>query len=73
LFVPYRIVKQVQTGQITLGTAAHNVVRIGEEGAADWWSARPIIPPGGRALAGLHPWQAYYWECKAPGRKPTDA
>jgi hypothetical protein len=50
-----------------------NIVRIGEEGAADWWSARPIIPAGGHALDWPHPWRAFFWECKAPGKKPTDA
>jgi hypothetical protein len=62
-FVPYRVLKQ----------AAGNVVRIGETGAADWWSARPIIPAGGRALDGPHSWQGFYWEAKAPGKKPSSA
>ena len=50
-----------------------NIVRLGEEGAADWWSARPIIPPGGRALDGPWPWQGFYWEAKAPSKKPSEA
>jgi hypothetical protein len=72
-FLPFRVVKQLQAGQISFDQALRNVVRIGEEGAADWWSARPIIPPGGRALDGPHPWAAFYWECKAPNKRPTDA
>ena len=32
-----------------------------------------IIHPGGRALDGPHPWQAIFWEAKAPGKRPTDA
>jgi hypothetical protein len=72
-FLPLRVAKQLQTGQITFEQALRNVVSIGEQGTADWWSARPIIPPGGRALYGPHPWQAFYWEAKAPGKKPTDA
>jgi hypothetical protein len=50
-----------------------NVVRIGEEGAADWWSARPVIPVGGRALDGPHPWAGFFWEAKAPGKRPNPA
>jgi hypothetical protein len=71
-FLPFRVVKQLQAGQITFEQALRNVVRIGEEGAADWWSARPIIPPGGRALDGPWPWQGFFWEAKAPGKRPTD-
>jgi hypothetical protein len=48
-FLPLRVAKQLQAGQITFEQALRNVVRIGEEGCADWWSARPIIPPGGCA------------------------
>jgi hypothetical protein len=65
-FVPFRLLKQAARGD-------RGVVRIGETGAADWWSARPIIPSGGRALAGPHPWQAFFWECKAPGKRPSAA
>jgi hypothetical protein len=72
-FLPFRVVKQLHTGQITFEQAMRNIVRIGDEGASDWWSARPIIPPGGRALDGPHPWQAFAWEAKAPGKRPTDA
>jgi hypothetical protein len=71
-FVPYRVAKQIESGQLTPEAAARNVVRIGEEGAADWWSARPIIPPGSRACDGPWPWQGFFWEAKAPGRRPTD-
>jgi hypothetical protein len=71
VFVPYRVLRQTQSGQLTPEQAARNIVRIGEEGTADWWSARPIIPPGGRPLDGPHPWQAFFWECKAPGKRPT--
>jgi hypothetical protein len=72
-FLPFRVVKQLQHGQISFDQALRNVVRIGEEGAADWWSARPIIPPGGRALDRPWPWQGFFWEAKAPGKRPTDA
>lgn len=67
VFVPYRILRQ------SPASAARNIVRIGEEGAADWWSARPIIAPGGRACDGPWPWKAFFWEAKAPGRRPTAA
>jgi hypothetical protein len=73
-FVPYRVLRQMQSGQLTPEQASRNVVvRIGEKGAADWWSTRPIIPPGGRALDGPHPWQGFWWEAKAPGKRPTNA
>jgi hypothetical protein len=65
-FVPYRVLKQAARGD-------PSVIHIGETGAADWWSARPIIPPGGRALDGPHSWQGFFWEGKAPGRRPTEA
>jgi hypothetical protein len=73
LFVPYRILKQVLAGQLTPEAAARNVVTIGEEGMTDWWSARPIIPPGGRAQDGPWPWAGFFWEAKAPGKRPTAA
>jgi hypothetical protein len=72
-FLPLRIVRQLQAGQISFDQALRNVVRIGEEGAADWWSARPIIPPGGRALDGPWPWAGFFWEAKAPGKRPSPA
>jgi hypothetical protein len=72
-FLPLRVVKQLQQGQISFEQAMRNIVRLGEEGASDWWSARPIIPAGGRAQDGPHPWAGFFWECKAPGRKPSDA
>jgi hypothetical protein len=72
-YLPFRVVKQLQAGQISLEQALRNVIRIGEEGTSDWWSARPIIPPGGRALDGPHPWQAFFWEAKAPGKRPSPA
>jgi hypothetical protein len=72
-FLPFRVVKQLQQGQITFDQALRNVVSIGEQGTADWWSARPIIPPGGRALDGPWPWSAFFWEAKAPRKKPSDA
>jgi hypothetical protein len=72
-FLPFRVVKQLQHGEITFEQALRNIVRIGEEGAADWWSARPIIPPGGRSQDGPWPWAAFYWEAKAPGRRPRPA
>jgi hypothetical protein len=49
------------------------VVRVGEQGTSDWLSLRPIIPVGGSALDGPHPWQGFFWEAKAPGRRPTEA
>jgi hypothetical protein len=70
---PYRVLKQLHLRQITLEQAARNIMRIGEEGATDWLSARPLIAPGGRALDGPWPWQGFYWEAKAPGKKPSDA
>jgi hypothetical protein len=73
LFVPFRVVKQLQHGEITFEQAMRNIVRIGAEGAADWWSARPIIPPGGHAQDGPWPWAGFYWEAKAPGKRPSDA
>jgi hypothetical protein len=72
-FLPFRVVKQLQHGQITFEQALRNVVRIGEEGAADWWSVRPIIAAGKRPLDGPHPCSMFYWEAKAPGKRPTDA
>jgi hypothetical protein len=73
LFVPFRIAKQMQTGQLASESAARNIVRTNEVGAADWLSLRPVIPPGGRALDGPHPWVGFFWECKAPGKKPSAA
>jgi hypothetical protein len=72
-FVPYRVLKQALAHQLTPEAAARNIVRIGEEGMPDWWSAKPIIPPGGRAQDGPHPWAGFFWEAKAPGKKPTEA
>jgi hypothetical protein len=69
---PVPLVKQLQQGQISFAQALRDVVKIGEAGTADWWSARPIIAPSGRALDGPWPWQAFYWEAKAPSKKPTD-
>jgi hypothetical protein len=46
-FVPYRV-----GGRLAPEAAARNIVRIGEEGMTDWWSARPNIPPGGRRSMG---------------------
>jgi hypothetical protein len=73
LFVPYRVLKQVLAGQLAPEAAARNVATIGEEGMTDWWSARPIIPPGARALDGPWPWEAFFWEAKAPGKRPSPA
>jgi hypothetical protein len=72
-FLPLRVVKQLQQGQISFEQSLRNIVRIGEEGTSDWWSARPIIPPGGRAQDGPWPWAAFFWEAKAPGKRPSDA
>jgi hypothetical protein len=72
-FLPLRLVRQLEHGEISIEQALRSVVRVGEEGASDWWSARPIIPPGGRALDGPHLWQGFFWECKGPGKRPTDA
>lgn len=68
-FVPYRLVRQIQAAP---EAAVRNIVRIGEVGAADWWSVRPIIAPGGRALDGPWPWAGFFWEAKAPGKRPTE-
>jgi hypothetical protein len=73
VFVPYRVLKQIQSDRLAPEQAARNIVRIGEAGASDWWSARPIIPPGGRVHTGPHPWAGFFWEAKAPGKRPTDA
>jgi hypothetical protein len=72
-FVPYRVLKQVETGQLTPEAAARNVVRIGEEGACDWWSIQSLVSPGGRAGDGPWPWAGFFWEAKAPGKRPTEA
>ena len=40
---------------------------------SDWWSARPVIPPGGRAQDGPWPWAGFFWEAKAPNKRPTAA
>jgi hypothetical protein len=72
LFVPFGVLKQLQIGQLKLEDAARNIVHIGEEGMADWWSARPVIPPGGRPLGGPHLWQGFFWEAKAPGKRPSE-
>jgi hypothetical protein len=71
LFVPYRVLKQVLAGQLAPEAAARNVVTIGEEGMTDWWSARPLIPTGSRALDGPWPWAGFFWEAKAPGKRPS--
>jgi hypothetical protein len=73
LYVPHRVFRQVLAGQLAAEAAARNVVRVGEEGMPDWWSARPIIPPDGRAQGGPWPWQAFFWEAKALSKKPSDA
>jgi hypothetical protein len=72
-FLPLRVVKQLQHGQISFEQALRNVVRIGEEGAADWWSARPLILPGSRALDGPHLTQSFFWEAKSPSKRPSAA
>jgi hypothetical protein len=33
----------------------------------------PTGAPASRALDGPHPWQGFFWEAKAPGRRPTEA
>jgi hypothetical protein len=71
-FIPYRGLKQMQAGHLAPEQAARNIIRIGEEGATDWWSAKPIIPPGGRSLDSPWPWQAFWWEAKAPGRRHSE-
>jgi len=73
LFVPYRVLRQLQCGRLETESAARNVVKIGEEGIADWWSARPIISPGGRVQDGPWMWQGFFWEAKAPRKKPSAA
>jgi hypothetical protein len=73
LFLPFRVHRQVLAGQLAPEAATHSIVHIGETGMSDWWSARPVIPPGGRAQDGPWPWRAFFWEAKAPGRRPTEA
>jgi hypothetical protein len=68
---PWRVLKQLHLGQITLEQAARNIIRLGEEGMADWLALRPIVAPGGRALDGPHPLVAFFWEAKAPGKRPS--
>jgi hypothetical protein len=72
-FTPYRILRLVARGQLSLDEASRNLVQINEKGASDWWSARPLIPTGGRAQDAPWPWQGFFWECKAPNKRPTDA
>jgi hypothetical protein len=72
-FVPYRVLRQLQAGGIATEAASRNVVRVGEEGAADWLSLRPVIEPDRRPPDGPHLWQAFYWEAKAPGKRPSPA
>jgi hypothetical protein len=72
-FVPFRVLKQLQCGQLAPEMASHNIVQIGEEGMTDWLSLRPMIEPGGRALDGPWPWAAFFWECKAPNKRPSPA
>lgn len=45
-------------------------IRIGEPGCSDWRAERPVIPTGARrgSLAQYH--QLFYFELKAPGKKP---
>ena len=47
-----------------------NVVRIGEEGMADWLALRPLAA-GKRPLEGPHAYAMFYWEAKAPNRRPS--
>jgi hypothetical protein len=58
LFIPFGVVKQLQQGQISFALVLRDVVKIGEAGTADWWSARPTLRLVGRvgravALAGF--------------------
>jgi hypothetical protein len=73
LFVPYRVLKQVLAGQLAPEAAAHSTIHIGETGMSDWWSARPVIAPGGRAQNGPWLWAGFFWECKAPANQPSPA
>ncbi len=58
LYLPYRVAMQ-KPEEI----ARAHPVRIGETGTADWRAERAI--PGEQHVA-----QLFYYECKAPGRKP---
>jgi hypothetical protein len=71
-FLPLRIARQLHGGQISFEQALRNVVRVGEEGAADWLSAKPTIATGKRPLEGPHAYAMFFWECKAPGKRPTE-
>jgi hypothetical protein len=73
LFIPLRIAKQIETGQLPPEAATRNIVRTNEVGAADWLSLRPMIEPGRRPLDAPWLWQGFFWECKAPSRRPTEA
>lgn len=70
-FVPLRLLREAQAGHLAPEQIARNIMRVGEEGAADWWSARPAVPTGGCTLDGPHRWVAFFWECKAPSKKPS--
>jgi hypothetical protein len=72
-FLPLRIARQLWLAQITLEQAMRNIVRIGEAGASDWWSARPLIRPEGRAADGSWAWRGFFWECKGPNERPNPA
>jgi hypothetical protein len=71
LYPPYRVLRQLQSGQLAPEASGRNIVRIGEEGMTDWWSARPSSV--GRALDGPWPWTGFFWEARAPGKRPTAA
>jgi hypothetical protein len=70
---PYRVLQQLHWGQITLEQAARSIIYLGQKGMADWLALRPIVASGSRALDGPHPLAAFYWECKAPNKRPSDA
>jgi hypothetical protein len=72
-FLPLRFARQLHGGQISLEQALRNVVQINEQGAADWLSIRPTIRPSARAQDGPWPWEGFFWECKAPGKRPSPA
>jgi hypothetical protein len=72
-FIPYRVLKQIHAGHLAPEQAERNIVRVNEKGAPDWWSARPIVEPGARPLDKPWPWQGFWWECKRPGVRPTEA
>jgi hypothetical protein len=72
-FAPWRVLRAVAAGQMSLAEASRQIVTVNEKGTADWLSIRPLIPPGGRASAGPHFASLVFWEAKSRGQEPTAA